>query len=86
MRGAHHQVDTVDLMNPAPPPQVPGKVTLDGLESRWVSAWPVRLGVNSPRIGYANPQLDALLSKQRATFDPNERKAVLSQAMSLITE
>jgi valyl-tRNA synthetase len=26
-------------MNPAPPPQVPGKVTLDGLESRWVSAW-----------------------------------------------
>ena len=39
MRGAHHQVDTVDLMNPAPPPQVPGKVTLDGLESRWVSAW-----------------------------------------------
>ena len=39
MRGAHHQVDTVDLMNPAPPPQVPGKVTLDGLESRWVSVW-----------------------------------------------
>jgi valyl-tRNA synthetase len=39
MRGAHHQVDTVDLMNPAPSPQVPGKVTLDGLESRWVSAW-----------------------------------------------
>ena len=39
MRGARHQVDTVDLMNPAPPPQVPGKVTLDGLESRWVSAW-----------------------------------------------
>jgi valyl-tRNA synthetase len=39
MRGAHHQVDTVDLMNPAPQPQVPGKVTLDGLESRWVSAW-----------------------------------------------
>ena len=39
MRGTHHQVDTVDLMNPAPPPQVPGKVTLDGLESRWVSAW-----------------------------------------------
>ena len=39
MRGAHHQVDTVDLMNPARPPQVPGKVTLDGLESRWVSAW-----------------------------------------------
>jgi peptide/nickel transport system substrate-binding protein len=39
----------------------------------------------SPRIGYANPQLDALLAKQRATFDPNERKAVLSQAMSLLT-
>jgi valyl-tRNA synthetase len=39
MRGAHHQVDTVELMNPAPPPQVPGKVTLDGLESRWVSVW-----------------------------------------------
>ncbi len=26
-------------MTPAPLPQVPGKVTLDGLESRWVSAW-----------------------------------------------
>jgi len=39
MRGAHPQVDTVELMNPAPPPQVPGKVTLDGLESRWVSVW-----------------------------------------------
>jgi valyl-tRNA synthetase len=39
MRGVHHQVDTVDLMNPASPPQVPEKVTLDGLESRWVSAW-----------------------------------------------
>jgi valyl-tRNA synthetase len=39
MRGAHHQVDTVDPMNPAAPPQAPGKVTLDGLESRWVSAW-----------------------------------------------
>src|SRR4029450_11321984 len=39
MRGAPHQVDTVDPMNPAAPPQAPGKVTLDGLESRWVSAW-----------------------------------------------
>src|SRR5262245_4321638 len=26
-------------MNSAPQPRIPGKVTLDGLESRWVSAW-----------------------------------------------
>jgi peptide/nickel transport system substrate-binding protein len=40
----------------------------------------------SPRIGYSNPRLDALFAGQRAAFDPNERKAVLSQLMSLLTE
>jgi peptide/nickel transport system substrate-binding protein len=40
----------------------------------------------SPRIGYSNPKLDALLSQERATFDPAKRKKVLSEAMSLITE
>jgi peptide/nickel transport system substrate-binding protein len=40
----------------------------------------------SPRIGYSNPKLDALLSEERATFDPAKRKKVLSEAMSLITE
>jgi len=40
----------------------------------------------SPRIGYSNPKLDALLSQARATFDPAKRKKVLSEAMSLITE
>src|SRR5262249_19584821 len=40
----------------------------------------------SPRIGYSNPQLDALFSRQRAAFDPNGRKVVLSQLMSLLTE
>jgi peptide/nickel transport system substrate-binding protein len=40
----------------------------------------------TPRIGYSNPQLDALFQKERATFDPAERKKVLSDVMSLITE
>jgi peptide/nickel transport system substrate-binding protein len=40
----------------------------------------------SPRIGYSNPPVDALFSKQRATFEPNERKQVLSELMSLLLE
>ncbi len=40
----------------------------------------------SPRIGYSNPQLDALFAKSRATFNEAERKKVLSDLMSLITE
>jgi peptide/nickel transport system substrate-binding protein len=40
----------------------------------------------SPRIGYSNPKLDELLLQERQTFDPNKRKKVLSEAMSLITE
>jgi peptide/nickel transport system substrate-binding protein len=40
----------------------------------------------SPRIGYSNPQVDALFSKQRATFEPNERKQVLSELMSRLLD
>jgi peptide/nickel transport system substrate-binding protein len=40
----------------------------------------------SPRIGYSNPQLDALFAKERATFDPAERKQVLTDLFSLLTD
>jgi peptide/nickel transport system substrate-binding protein len=40
----------------------------------------------SRRTGYSNPQVDALFARERATFDPAERKHVLSQLMSIITE
>lgn len=40
----------------------------------------------SPRIGYSNPKLDKLLAEERQTFDPTNRKKVLSEAMSIITE
>ncbi|HZS02873.1 MAG TPA: peptide ABC transporter substrate-binding protein, partial [Chloroflexota bacterium] len=40
----------------------------------------------SPRIGYSNPQLDAMFEKERASFDENARKKALNDEMSLITE
>jgi peptide/nickel transport system substrate-binding protein len=40
----------------------------------------------SPRVGYSNPALDALFVKERGSFDPNERKKVLSDLLSLLTE
>jgi peptide/nickel transport system substrate-binding protein len=40
----------------------------------------------SPRIGYSNPKLDELLAAERQTFDPEKRKKLLRQAMSLVTE
>jgi peptide/nickel transport system substrate-binding protein len=40
----------------------------------------------SPRIGHSSPQLDALFAKERAAFDPNERKRALGEMMSLLTE
>lgn len=40
----------------------------------------------SPRIAYSNPQLDALFARERAAFEPAERKKALSELMSLITE
>ncbi len=40
----------------------------------------------SPRIGYSNPKLDELLSAERRAFDPEKRKKILSQAMSLVTD
>jgi peptide/nickel transport system substrate-binding protein len=38
------------------------------------------------RLQYSNPELDALLVKERATFDPEQRIALLRQAMSKINE
>jgi peptide/nickel transport system substrate-binding protein len=38
------------------------------------------------RLKYSNANLDALLRKERATFDATERKKVLGQAMSMINE
>lgn len=40
----------------------------------------------SLRVGYSNPDVDKLLAEERRTFDPEKRKNILSQAMSLITE
>ena len=40
----------------------------------------------SPRIGFSNPKVDDLLSQERQTFDPNKRKKVLGEAMSVITD
>ena len=40
----------------------------------------------SPRIGYSNSKLDGLFKKERGSFDPNERKKVLSDVMSTITD
>ena len=40
----------------------------------------------SPRIGFSNATVDALLRKERATFDPEKRKAVLNQAFAKIVE
>jgi peptide/nickel transport system substrate-binding protein len=40
----------------------------------------------TPRIGYSNPTLDSLFAKERASFDPNDRKKALTDVMSFITE
>ena len=40
----------------------------------------------SPRIGYSNPKLDELLAAERQAFNPEKRKKLLSQAMSIITD
>ncbi len=40
----------------------------------------------SPRVGYSNPQVDALFVKERGTFDPEQRKQTLNELLSLITE
>jgi peptide/nickel transport system substrate-binding protein len=40
----------------------------------------------SPRIGYSNPALDALFVTERATFDLDERKKVLTELFSLLTD
>jgi peptide/nickel transport system substrate-binding protein len=40
----------------------------------------------SPRIDYSNPEIDALFAKERAAFDPAERKQLLGKLMSMLTE
>jgi peptide/nickel transport system substrate-binding protein len=40
----------------------------------------------SPRIGYSNPALDALFVKERGTFDPTERKRVLTELFTVLTD
>jgi peptide/nickel transport system substrate-binding protein len=40
----------------------------------------------SPRIGYSNRKVDELLAAERQAFDPEKRKKILGQAMSLITQ
>ena len=40
----------------------------------------------SPRIGFSNKNLDALLDKEQQEFDSEKRKQYLREAMSIITE
>jgi peptide/nickel transport system substrate-binding protein len=40
----------------------------------------------SSRLGFSDPEIDALFQRQRATFDPDSRKVVLAQLMSKIQE
>jgi len=40
----------------------------------------------TPRIDYSNPALDSLFAKERAAFDPTERKQLLGKLMNLLTE
>ena len=40
----------------------------------------------SQRVGYSNPEFDAVIAKSRATFDEDARKALLRQAMSIVQE
>jgi peptide/nickel transport system substrate-binding protein len=41
---------------------------------------------NTPRVGYSNPEVDALLKQERQTFDFSARLKILQKAMSKITE
>jgi peptide/nickel transport system substrate-binding protein len=40
----------------------------------------------APRISYSNKKLDALLQKERATFDVEKRKRIMNQAINLLLE
>lgn len=40
----------------------------------------------SPRIGISDPEIDRLLQKERAIFDPEKRKKALNDAFEVITE
>jgi len=43
-------------------------------------------GGPSQRLGFANPEVDALFERQRATFEPEARKKVLVELMSKLQE
>jgi peptide/nickel transport system substrate-binding protein len=40
----------------------------------------------TPRIGYSNPKLDALLEAQEREFDANKRRALLAKAFNIVQE
>lgn len=40
----------------------------------------------APRISYSNKELDALLQQERATFDVEQRKRIMNQAINLLLE
>jgi peptide/nickel transport system substrate-binding protein len=40
----------------------------------------------TPRIGYSNPELDALLEAQEREFDTNKRRALLAKAFNIVQE
>ncbi len=40
----------------------------------------------APRITYSNAKLDALLQKERATFDPEKRKKIMNQAINVLLD
>lgn len=40
----------------------------------------------SPRIGYSNPELDALFAKERETFDPEERCKIFREISQLLVD
>jgi len=40
----------------------------------------------SPRIGVSDPDIDAALQAERKTFDPEQRKKMLSKAFAVITD
>ena len=40
----------------------------------------------SPRLDYSNPEFDALLRTERATFDTDERNDLMREAIAMVTE
>jgi peptide/nickel transport system substrate-binding protein len=51
--------------------------------SDYLRQW-FRTGVTNRLPGYSNPQLDAVLDQQLATFDPDARKRLLADAYNIL--